>query len=287
MALDRQVRTARWRGLRRTGDWTLDLFLVALALLILTPFYWMLVNSLLPRAEAFSLPPVWIPSSITLDNYVEVFDTLPFVRLVLNSLKLTVIITAGALITSTLAAYAFARLQFPGRDLLFIILLSALMVPQQVTVIPTFILIRNLGLLDTHEAVYLPALINVFGTFLLRQFFLSIPRDLEDAARIDGAGHLRILWNVIVPLSAPALSALAIFIALAAWNEFFWANIFLTSPDKMTLPVGLVMLSGRFGTGSPVVTLAALSMLVVPLLILFAIAQRKITESVAMSGLKG
>jgi multiple sugar transport system permease protein len=253
----------------------------------MAPFYWMVVNSLLPRGEAFSLPPDWLPTSITFNNYVDVFDTIPFVRLVLNSLKLTAIITAGALVTSILAAYAFARLQFPGRDLLFIVLLSALMVPQQVTVIPTFILIRNLGLLNTHEAVYLPALINVFGTFLLRQFFLTIPRDLEDAARIDGAGHLRILFNVIVPLSLPAISALAIFIALAAWNEFFWPNIFLSSPDKMTLPVGLVMLSGRFGSGSPVTMLAALSMIVVPLLILFTVAQRKITESIAMSGLKG
>lgn len=287
MAAESQSQEKRSIAPKGLGGWALNLFLIALALLILAPFYWMLVNSLLPRGQAFSLPPEWLPTSITFANYSQVFELIPFVRLVLNSLKLTVIITAGALITSTLAAYAFARLSFPGRDLLFIILLSALMVPQQVTVIPTFILIRTLGLLDTHEAVYLPALINVFGTFLLRQFFLTIPRDLEDAAKIDGAGHLRILFNVIVPLAAPALSALAIFIALAAWNEFFWANIFLSSPEKMTIPVGLVMLSGRFGSGSPVVTLAALSMIVVPLLILFSFAQQKITESVAMSGLKG
>ena len=271
----------------RTGGWALNFLLLALALVILAPFYWMLVNAVLPREQAFALPPDWLPSEITFANFAQVFELIPFGRLVLNSLKLTVIITVGALVTSTLAAYAFARLRFPGRDLLFIILLSALMVPQQVTVIPTFVLMRTLGLLDTHEAVYLPALINVFGTFLLRQFFLTIPRDLEDAAKLDGAGHLRILWNVIVPLSAPALSALAIFIALAAWNEFFWPNVFLTSPEKMTLPVGLVMISGRFGSGSPVVILAALSMIVVPLLILFAFAQRRITESVAMTGLRG
>lgn len=287
MAVESQVQERRPVRLDRLGGWVLNLVLIALALTMFVPFYWMVVNSLLPRGQAFSLPPEWFPTSITFDNYRSVFEQIPFLRLILNSLKLTVIITAGAMATSTLAAYAFARLRFPGRDLLFIILLSALMVPQQVTVIPTFILIRNLGLLNTHEAVYLPALINVFGTFLLRQFFLTIPRDLEDAARIDGAGHLRILLNVIVPLSAPALSALAIFIALAAWNEFFWANIFLSSPEKMTLPVGLVMLSGRFGSGSPVGTLAALSMLVIPLLLLFSVAQQKITESVAMSGLKG
>jgi len=271
----------------RVGGWGLNLLLLALGLLMFVPFYWMLVNAFLPRAEAFSLPPLWFPTNLTVANHREVFEIIPFGRLILNSLKLTAIITVGSVATSTLAAYAFARLRFPGRDILFIVFLSALMVPQQVTVIPTFVLMRNLGLLDTHEAIYLPALINVFGTFLLRQFFLTIPRDLEDAAKIDGAGHLRILANVIIPLSGPALSALAIFTALAAWNDFFWPNIFLSSPEKMTLPVGLVLLSGRFGGGSPVVILAALSMIVVPILVLFVFAQRRITESIAMTGLRG
>lgn len=272
----------------RIGGWAFNVLLLVLGLLMFVPFYWMLVNSVLPRERAFSSgSPEWFPTQITFANYTAVFDLIPFGMLVLNSLKLTAIITLGSLLTSTLAAYAFARLHFPGRDLLFIILLSALMIPQQVTVIPTFILIRTLGLLDTHEAIYLPALINVFGIFLLRQFFLTIPRDLEDAAKIDGAGHLRILRNVVVPLAGPALSALAIFISLAAWNEFFWPNIFLTSPEKLTVPVGLVMLSGRFGSGSPVVILAALSMIVVPVLVLFVFAQRRITESIAMTGLRG
>jgi multiple sugar transport system permease protein len=286
MATPPPHRPSRFRRLR-DGNWALNLLLIALALLMFVPFYWMLVNSLLPREKAFALPPEWFPREVTLNNYREVFHLIPFGRLIFNSLKLTTIITVGAVTISTLAAYAFARLTFPGRDLLFIVMLSALMVPQQVTVIPTFILIKNLGLLDTHESIYLPGLINVFGTFLLRQFFLTIPRDLEDAAKLDGAGHLRILANVIVPLAAPAISALAIFTALAAWNEFFWANVFLTSPNKMTLPVGLVMISGRFGSGSPVVILAALSMIVIPLLILFSIAQRRITEGVAMTGLRG
>ena len=161
------------------------------------------------------------------------------------------------------------------------------MVPQQVTVIPTFILIRNLHLLDTHEAVYLPALINVFGIFLLRQFFLSIPRDLEDSAKLDGAGHIRILFQIIMPLSGPALSALAIIIFQSAWNDFFWPNLFLTSPNKMTLPVGLIALRGSYGGGSAVVLFAAVSMVVVPVLILFLFTQRRLTESIAMTGLKG
>ena len=199
----------------------------------------------------------------------------------LNSLKISGIITLGSVTTSVLAAYAFARLRFPGRDVLFIILLSALMVPVQVTVIPTFILIRHLHLLDTHEAVYLPALINVFGIFLLRQFFLSIPREIEDSARIDGAGHLRILLQIVVPLSGPAISALAIFTFQAAWNEFFWTNLFLTSADRMTLPVGIVSLQGQFGGGSSFAIFAAASMIVFPTLILFAFTQRFLTESIA------
>jgi multiple sugar transport system permease protein len=285
--------TVGWSGRRRpvtgarVGGWLINALVLALGLVMFVPFYWMLVNSLLPRGQAFALPPEWLPTEITFANHERVFEMIPFGRLVLNSLKLTAIITVGSVTTSTLAAYAFARLSFPGRDLLFIVVLSALMVPQQVTVIPTFILMRELGLLDTHESIYLPALINVFGIFLLRQFFLTIPRELEDAARLDGAGRLRILLQIIVPLSGPAIAALAIFVALGSWNEFFWPNIFLTSPEKMTLPVGLVMLSGRFGSGSPVVILAALSMIVVPVLILFIFAQRRITESVAMTGLRG
>ena len=272
---------------RRSGEWILNGLLVLIGLLMLAPFYWVLTTSVLTTDDAFSLPPTWLPSRITLTNYTDVFDLIPFGRLVLNSVKISTLITLGALVTSTLAAYAFARLRFPGREILFVIFLSALMVPQQVTVIPTFVLIRRLGLLDTHEAVYLPAMINVFGIFLLRQFFLSIPRELEDTARVDGAGHLRILFEVIVPLSGPALSALAIFLFQAAWNDFFWPNLFLVSPEKMTLPVGLVALQGAYGGGPIVILFAALSMVLVPVLLLFVVFQRALTESIAMTGLKG
>lgn len=275
------------RRIDLTGRWTLNLLLVVVALLMLAPFYWMLVTSFLPSNIAFSLPPKWLPTKITFASFQQVFELIPFGLFVLNSIKITAIITVGALITSTLAAYAFARLQFPGREILFIILLSSLMVPPQVTVVPIFILMRTLGLINTHEAVYLPALVQVLGIFLLRQWFLTIPRDLEDAAKVDGAGHLRILRNVIVPLSGPPLSALAIFVAQQYWNDFFWPNIFLSSPEKMTIPVGLVFLQGEYGSGSPVVIFAAISMIVVPVLVLFIFSQRTITESLAMTGLRG
>jgi multiple sugar transport system permease protein len=267
--------------------WVLNLFLATLGLLMLAPFYWVVVTSVSPQNEAFSLPPQWLPTDVTLVNFSEVFDLIPFGLMVLNSIKITTIITMGSLITSSMAAYAFARLEFPGRDLLFVVFLSALMIPPQVTVIPVFILVRTFGLIDTHAAVYLPALVQVLGIFLLRQWFRSIPRDLEDAAKVDGAGHLRILAQVIIPLSGPALSAVAIFVAQLYWNDFFWPNIMLSSPEKMTIPVGLVALQGYQGGAPAVVIFAAISLVTVPLLVLFMFAQRPITESMAMTGIRG
>lgn len=280
-----RAKTRPWRW-SRVGGWGLNIFLVLLGVLLFMPFYWVLVTSVLPSDIAYSLPPKWLPTRITFDNFRRVFDLIPFGLLVFNSIKISVIITLGGVITSMLAAYAFARLKFPGRGVLFVILLAALMVPAQVTAIPTFVLVRVLGLLDTHEAVYLPALVNVLGIFLLRQFFLTIPKELDEAAKIDGAGHLRILWQIYVPLSWPSLSALAIVIFQAAWNDFFWPNLYLSSPEKMTLPVGLVALQGLYGSGSPAVMFAAITMILVPILILFIFTQRALTESLATTGLR-
>ncbi len=279
---------AKSRSLRlsQVGGWLFNIFLVLIGLLMFLPFYWVLVTSVLPPDVAYSLPPKWFPTHITFDNFRQVFTLIPFGLLVLNSLKISVIITLGGIITSTLAAYAFARLRFPGRDIFFVLLLAALMVPPQVVAIPTFVLVRTFGLLDTHEAVYLPALVNVFGIFLLRQFFLTIPKELDDAAKMDGAGHLRILFEIYVPLSWPSLSALAIVIFQAAWNDFFWPNLFLSSPEKMTLPVGLVALQGLYGNGSSAVIFAAISMILLPVLILFIFTQRALTESLATTALK-
>jgi multiple sugar transport system permease protein len=272
----------------RFSGWTLNCFLILLGLLMLAPFFWVLSNSFLLENNALTLPPKWLPIPFTLANYHQLFTLIPFGLMAFNSLKIASIVTIGVLATSSLAAYALARLNFPGRNVIFILFLSALMVPIQVTAIPTFILIRTLGLLDTHEAVYLPALINVLGIFLLRQFFLGIPREVEEAARLEGAGHLRILLQIILPMSKPALASLAIFVFLMTWNDFFWPNLFLSTPDKMTLPVGLVSLQSPYGGGAPpTVIFAAISLILVPALLVFSFAQRFITESLASSGLKG
>src|SRR5258708_14781355 len=181
------------RMLPHIGGWALNSLLVLLGLLMLAPFLWLLVNSFIPPVSALSIPPKWLPIPFTMDNYQHVFALILFVLLVLNSLKITLIVTLGSLVTSSLAAYALARLEFPGRTFIFILFLSALMLPAQVTAIPTFILIRSFGLLDIHEAVYLRALITVLGLLFLRHFFLSIPPELEDSARLECAAFFRIL----------------------------------------------------------------------------------------------
>ena len=276
--------TRRW--LRKGGNWLLNGLMLLICLVMMVPIYWVVVTAFVPQIDAFGKPPDWWPNTWSLQSVRKVVDIIPFWQQFFNSLKISLIITTGSVITSTMAAYAFARLQFPGRDVLFVIFLAALMVPGQVTVIPTFILMRNLGLMNTHEALWIPGLISVFGIFLLRQFFLRTPRDLEEAAKLDGAGYLRVMFQIALPLAAPAISALAVLTFLTAWNDFFAPNLFLTSPDKFTLPVGLVSLNGQFG-GTPSTTLAGVTLVIIPVLIVYLLAQRQLTESVALTGTRG
>lgn len=271
----------------RTGSVLLDLVLLVLGLVMVAPLVWLVATSLTGTSGAFQLPPHWIPVPFTLGNFSQIFPLVPFGRMALNSLTVAVISTAGSLLTSVLAAYAFSRIDFRGRRLLFIGMLSALMVPAQLTVIPVFILMRHLHLVNTLAALWLPALVNVFAIFFLRQYFASIPRELDEAARIDGAGHLWILFRMIVPLSAPALSALVILNFQTSWNDYFNPLIFLSSPDKMTLPIGLVLLQSGQGGGPAVVVFAAITLVVLPVLILFLVFQRNFVASIAASGIRG
>lgn len=270
----------------RLGTSTIIVTLVIVIPVMLVPIVWIVMQSVLHGQDALRVPPVWLTSHPTTKNYSEVFSYIPFLTFLANSVKITVIVTAGSLVTSTLAAYAFARLTFPGRDVLFIVFLAALMVPNQVTAAPTYILMHHLHLATSQAAVWLPGMVNVFGIFLLRQFFRGIPRELEDAARLDGLSTIGILLRIVIPLSRPALAALAILVGATTWNDYFWPSIYLTSRSQMTLPVGLVSLQGQYKQGSPVVMFAAISMAVVPLLILFLFVQRSITASLAMTGFK-
>ena len=271
---------------RRARRLSANTVLLLMVPIFLAPVIWTVVQSFLPGSGALKIPPVWVTAHPTIANYSSVFNLIPFLTFLFNSVKITLIVTCGSLVTSALAAYAFARLRFPGRNALFLMFLAALMVPNVVTAAPTYVLMHSLHLATSQTAVWLPGLINVFGIFLLRQFFRGIPRDLEDAARVDGLTTLGVLRRIILPLSKPALAALAILIGTTTWNDYFWPSIYLTNRSQMTLTVGLVSLQGEYKEGSPLVMFAAVSMTVLPLLILFLFTQRAITQSLAMTSFR-
>jgi multiple sugar transport system permease protein len=269
------------------GGYIINSLLIGVALFMIMPFIWMFSTSLRTPAESFTLPPQWLPLEPRFENYLQVFQSVPFFAFVLNSVKVTVIVTLAQLFFCSTAAYAFARMTFPAKNVLFLLLMSSLMVPGSVTIVPIFILIRYLNLADTHWSLILPAITSAFGIFLLRQFFLTIPTELEDAAKIDGANPLQIYSRIILPLGAPALSVLAIFTFNGTWNEFFRPLIFLKTWEKFTLPLGLITLRGVEGTGSISVVLAGVSLSILPILLVFLFAQRYLIEGITLTGLKG
>lgn len=280
-------RSRRRRPTRHARRYALVAVLVVLALLMIVPIYWAVTTSVTPLSQAFQLPPPVLPPAFTWENYVRVFNDIPYLRMILNSLKITGLITLGILVVSVLAAYAFACLRFPGRNVLFVVLLGAMMIPAQMTFIPLFVIMRNIGLVDSHEAVILPGLINVFSIFLLRQSFLSFPRELIDAARIDGANHLQVLWRVILPNSTPVLAGIAVLQFQHHFNDFYWPLVVLFSEEKYTIPLGLVMLRGEFGTQPTTEAMAAIATVIVPLIVVFVLCQRFVTNSFVRAGLKG
>ncbi len=265
------------------------LFLVLVIMVI--PFFWMFTVSFGPVSEMFKVPPNWIPSNFTLESYARVFKETDFLHWIFNSLKVSSSVTIGRLFFCSTAAYAFARLRFPGRDILFIILLSAMMIPIQVTIIPIYYIMRNLNLVDNLWSLILPALVSPFGVFLLRQFLLTIPSDLEDSAKIDGANPFTTFWYIILPLSGGALSTLAILTFNTYWNDYFVPLIFLNNGTRLTLPLGIGTMIGRFASGGgmgsdPSGIVAVVTMSIIPVLLIFLFAQRYLIESITMTGMK-
>lgn len=257
------------------------------ALLMIAPFLWIINAAFGKTSEIYTLPPKWLPLNPSLENFVSVFQQVPYGQFMLNSLKLAVIVTLGQLVTCSMAAYAFARLHFPGKNILFLLLISALMIPGQVTLVPLFILMRQLGFYNTHMALILPALINPFGVFLLRQFFMTIPSELEDAARVDGASVFTIYWRIIMPLAGPVLTTLAILTFVSMWNSYFFPLVMLNKPELQVLTVGLTLLQGQYGAGALGPVAAALAMAIVPVLVIFLLLQKYIIQSIVSTGIKG
>jgi multiple sugar transport system permease protein len=262
------------------------LVLIPLAVAMLIPLVWMLVTSVQTLAETQHYPPVLVPKTLQWNNYTQVLRDAPFARWFLNSLLVTTAVVIGNLFFCSLAGYAFARIKFFGREVVFILVLATLMIPFQVVMIPTFLIVRKLGMIDTLGALILPNLAQAFGIFLLRQFFRTLPIELEEAARIDGASRLGVLFKIVLPLSGPALATLAVITFLWTWNDFLWPLITIYSPNNMTLQLGLTTFQGAHQSSTNLL-MAANVMSMVPVLLLFFFAQRYFIRGIATSGLKG
>ena len=273
--------------LRYGRHWLLLLFLFALSVIMVGPIVWTISTSLRTPAASFSLPPKWLPTDMALENYAEVFARIPFWRQIFNSFFVTLSTVIGQLITASLAGYAFARLEFPGRTVLFWLIMATLMIPLQATIIPVFVLISRLGMSDTLAALIVPALFTAFGTFLLRQYFMQAPKEFEEVALIDGANQWYIFSRVYLPLAAPGLAVLAVLAFNGTWNEFYRPLVFLITDANFTIPLGLNTLKGYMMTGSISVVLAGVSLSLIPVILVYLFGQRYLIEGIMVGGLKG
>ncbi len=261
-------------------------FLTLGAFVMVVPFLWMLSTSFKTLEQTFIWPPILIPPQLQWENYTRMFRLVDFNLYTWNTLKIALVVTFGQLLTSSMAGYAFARLRFPGRDTLFLVYLATMMIPGVVVLIPNFIVMRNLGLVNTHLGLMLPALTSAFGTFLMRQFFLAFPPELEDAAKLDGCNPLSFYFRILIPLSTPILATLGVMTFQGTWNDFLWPLIMLSSASKRTLQVGLSFMIGPNSTDWPLL-MAGSVITLLPIIVLFFFAQKYFVQSIKMTGLKG
>jgi multiple sugar transport system permease protein len=273
---------------KRFNGGLLFLYGVATLCLIVTiaPFIWMFLSSIKPEAEILQMPPVWLPHAVTLAHYAELLSRANFMRNLWNSVIVALFATAATLIVNSMAAFVFAKYRFPLRDRLFNFLLATMMIPGQVTMMPVFILLKELHLLNTYTGLVLPGAASVFAIFLLRQYIMGIPDSLLEAARIDGCSEFRLFWRIIIPLSMPAIATLTIFTFMGAWNEFLWALIIMLDESKYTLPVALAALSsGEHGMEWGLL-MAGSVVTIIPVLAVFLCMQRYYIEGIAVTGMK-
>jgi multiple sugar transport system permease protein len=261
------------------------LLTIGLILMVL-PFIWMVLSSIKPEGEVMAVPPTWWPETVTMDNYRALFDRMDFPTYFLNSTLVALAVTAGNVMFGAMLGYALAKLAFPGKRLVFGLVLLTLMIPGVVTFVPLFVLTTNLGLTNTLPGIFLPFLAGPFGVFLMRQFILGLPDELIQAARVDGAGELRIFFSVILPLCGPALATLGILTFLTSWNNFLWPLVVATSEDKYTLPVALALYSVGQNATKYGLLLAGAVVVVIPVIAVFLALQRYIMQGISMTGIK-
>lgn len=272
---------------KRNGKKTaVHVVLVLGAIPMLLPFFWMILTAFKTQGEAIRMPIVFFPSHWRLDSFRDVFSRLPFGAAYFNTILSAAATIAAQLVMCSMAGYAFGRIKFPGRDIIFICSLSVLMIPSSFFILPQYMIIQKMGLLNTIPALFIPNLFSAFGTFLMRQFFMSLPQELEEAARLDGCSQFGIFFRVMLPLVKPGLTSLAIITLRLAWNDLMWPMVVNTSAKKMTLSAILANLTGQYGTQYPTLMAGSL-MAVLPLVILFALFQKQFIEGIALSGTKG
>jgi multiple sugar transport system permease protein len=274
-------------GQSARGRWWIYLLLSVGILLMVGPFLWMLLGSLKPQGEFLASPPTFLPRAATTDNYVRLFGELDFPRFFFNSSVVALVVTAGNVIFCPMLGYALAKLQWRGKRLVMALVLATLMVPAGITLIPNFVLMANLGLVNTYPGLILPFLVGPFGVFLTRQFMFGIPDELLEAARIDGANEWRTYWQVVIPITVPVLATLGILTFLASWNNFIYPLVMAQEPEMYTLPVALATFATGDHQADHGMLMAGSVVLVIPILVIFILFQRWITEGIATTGLKG
>lgn len=284
-------RRNHWNN-RRTTRGTVATYGVLALLMVpfLFPTWWMVTASFKPVNEIFAFPPSLFPDDFRTDAYSRVFDIQPFATQYFNSMYIAVLVTVGTLAVSSLAGYAFARIRFPGQNALFLVVLTGLLIPSEVTIVPLFQLFNEMGMIDTHWPLILVPMLgapSVLATLIMRQFFIALPKELEEAARLDGLGRLAVYWRIAMPLARPALGAVAIFTFLNSWNLYLEPIVFLSSPENFTLPQALTHFVDAYGGPMWDVQLAAASMTAVPVLLFFIVLQRQFVEGLSHTGLKG
>lgn len=274
------------RDRSQLGAWWIYALLVLGIILLVGPFIWMVLGSFKTTGELRSVPPTWWPENPTLGNYQDLFDRQNFLRYFINSSVVALFVTAGNVIFCSMLGYALAKLNFPGKKILFAVVLATLMVPAIVTFMPLFVLVANIGLVNTHAGMILPFLAGAFGVFLMRQFIGGIPDELLDAARVDGAGEHYIFWRIVMPLCGPALATLTILTFLASWNSFLWPLVVATSQDMFTLPVAIAFLATGQAETNVALLMAGSVVVIMPVIVVFILLQRYFTQGIAMTGIK-
>ncbi len=273
----------RWKFIKMMGS---HVVLLITAIVIGLPFFWMITTAFKSSTEVYQFPPIWIPENLNLDNFVTAWESAPFGRFYLNSIITTVSGVVLEVLIATLTAYAFARIEFPKRDALFVVVLAAMMIPGQLALIPNYVTLHHLGWINTLQGIVVPHISSVFGAFLLRQAFLSLSSEIFDAAKIDGASHLRSLFSVAIPIVKPVIATLVLYLFIAKWNAYLWPLIVTNSQNMRTLPVGLVMVRHAEYQIGPEHLMAASLFVLIPVLIVFFAAQKQLIEGIAAGAVK-